>query len=193
MTTGPAPFTRRCPQCGADLGASTAPACWLCGHYVGHGKVVPGVVRREDPNPYAPPRAEIATGRTSRIATLLLVIAVIAVILGVLREVPPLGVVLAVISVPAVIRTGVASRRLPATPGVFAQVGLFLSSFTVAAVTLVSAVIAFGITCFPLGLITFRSGNGSAVILAFLAGFAASGYVVWVLARKIWPVRGDLP
>jgi len=37
---------------------------------------------------------------------------------------------------------------------------------------------------------TRRCPDGSAVILAFLAGFAASGYVVRVLARKIWPVRG---
>ena len=90
--------TIRCPSCGGEntVGKSR---CFLCGEPLA---VTPG----EANNPWAAPAAEVnLSPRTFTLGSLMLVIALIAVCMGVLVEIPGLGVVLILVTTPALIRT----------------------------------------------------------------------------------------
>jgi hypothetical protein len=124
------------------------------------------------------------------LGTLMLLIAVIGVLIGVTVQEPVVGAVLSLITVPALIRTSVAVNRhrdrLP--PGAARVAGLFVGSFAVSGLTVFAAFLAFFITCFPVGLVTFEIINGAGFVVACIVGVLAALFVIVLLGRKIWPI-----
>jgi hypothetical protein len=169
-----------CPHCGARL-APGAASCFLC-----HAPLAAG---EAGPPPVAPPpEPQAAAGRALHLGSLMLVIALIAVCLGAIQQAPGVGVPLAIGSALALARTARVSRRRrraarPMTAG--AAVSTFLASLALITVAGVSAVVAFCVTCFPIGagLIDRRFG-GLGLVPAFLAGFVAAGVVL----RLFWKI-----
>ena len=83
----------RCPHCQAEVFWSDASQCWMCGQ----------ALDRSAP-PAGPPPPPVPTARsTFGLSSVMLVIALIAVCLGVVREVPWLGIVLAITVAPALV------------------------------------------------------------------------------------------
>jgi hypothetical protein len=122
----------------------------------------------------------------------MLVIALIAVCLGVLVEIPGLGVVLLLVSTPALIRTLMAVSRGKAAGRPLSgweKMTVFAGSLGVVAVIGLASLIAFIATCFPVGLISVQADMGVGVFLAFSVGIIAAGFVGFTLIRKLWPQR----
>jgi hypothetical protein len=165
--------------------------CWLCGAVL--------VSAADDENYYASP----AGGELPSygLSTLLMVVTLIALILGVAAVAPGWAILLAVLSVPALVRTATASRGRATTAG--EKMGLFLVSLGVAFTTLVTAVVAacaaFVAICFGgvFGAAALNNTVGdrsifNAVIpLAIIGGMIAGLVVAFVLARQLWPRRKD--
>ena len=194
MTHEPPPLSYHCPRCGADLGDPPAVRCASCGWW---GDITGTATRTsiehtfpEDANPYAPPRAPIGPRPTMHLGTLMLLIAVIAILIGVTVQEPVVGMVLCLVTVPALVRTTVAVDRLRARQPVSGMrvVGLFFNSLAVSGLTIFAAFLAFCVTCFPVGLVSMNANAAVGSVLAFVLGFVAAGYVVYLLARKIWPI-----
>jgi hypothetical protein len=190
MTHEPASPDDRCPNCGASLGDPPAVRCSACGWWSVLRPAPAAHERIEDVNPYAPPRAEVGARRAMHLGTLMLLIAVIGVLIGVTVQEPVVGVVLSLITVPALIRTSVAVNRhrdrLP--PGAARVAGLFVGSFAVSGLTVFAAFLAFCVTCFPVGLVTFEIINGVGLVVAGVVGVLAALFVIVLLGRKIWPI-----
>jgi hypothetical protein len=180
---GPVPDPARCPHCQAEVYWSEATQCWLCGQSLDR----PGPAVAPPPPPMEPAR------RTFGLSSLMLVIALVAVCLGVYREVPGLGILLAILVTPALVRTSVVATRRkaggrPMPP--LDKVGVFAGTLAAVVVIGVSAIAAFAITCFPIGLAAFSMGRNGGVlgVTAFLVGFCAAlaaGYGAYRLIRRI--------
>ena len=172
----------RCGECGATNPA-TSNVCWLCQR--------PFVAGPRPEAPVAEPAKPLAvTQRTFGLSSLMLLIALIAVCLGVMREVPGLGIALAVVATPALLRTirTVARREARGRPmDVAEMIGAFFGSVAVVTTIGVAAGAVFTGTCFPVGLVAFTANNAALVILAFVLGFVAAGFVGYFLIRRLWP------
>jgi hypothetical protein len=184
-----AKFSRTCPECGAVVEGNR---CWLC-----HRPLT-----AEQPG-LAPSTARLAGQQTSQqtfgLSTLFLVITVIAVCLGVFVAAPGLGILLAVIAVPAFVRTSAATSAQERAAGrpvdVPDKVGLFLGSV---GVILLIGLAGFGAffaacwaSCAALSVTgAFRGGGGNAALvwINLFAGGIALAFVVWLI-RKTWPRR----
>ena len=173
-----------CSQCGA-ANSATAGSCWLC-------RI--SLVRQAEPAagaPAAPARAAGA-GRTFGLSSLMILVALIAVCLGVRRESPGLGIALAVVSTPAMVRTVFAARRREITGRPMStgeKAVAFLGSIGVVVTVCAASGAAFVATCFPIGLATFNvsSGGGGGIVLAFGLGILAAIAVAALLFRRLWP------
>jgi len=197
-----------CPECGA-LNRAGFRFCFLCNQLL---VTVPPATTTDAPksptshtspelvNPYAPPTTFVSPALTFRISSLLMAIAVIAVCLGVAHENWGLGIVLAVAVAPALLWTiyEATTNKANGRPmAVFEKVGTFLGSLVGVVVIEVSAVIAFVVTCVPMGLATVRGFGDSArantwgstylpvaVVNGGLVGIAVGGYVTYVLITR---------
>jgi len=148
-----------CPECGASNRAGET-ACFLCGHGldalrpetrtgVPKAPTSPDVV-----NPYEPPTTFVSP-LTSRISSLLMVIAVIAVCLGVAHENLVLGIIQAIAVAPALVYTVIVAAQSTARGrpmAVFKKVSTFLAALVGVVVIAVSAFIAFFVTCLSVGI-----------------------------------------
>ena len=176
-----------CPHCGA-VNRLSRTTCWLCGH----SPVATGAAA--EPQPQASPTEKTAQ-RTFGLSSLMLLIALIAVCLGVMRELPGLGIALAVVATPALIRTigAVGRKEARGRPmDVPEIIGTFLGSVAVVTTIAVAAGAAFVATCFPVGLVTLGPDRGWGVgivgiVFAFVLGFAVAGFVGYFLIRRLWP------
>lgn len=130
----------KCRHCGA-VNARPAPKCWLCGQDPsGEPEAVAA----------APPPVHTAAinpaqkySRSFTLATIFLVMTLIAVCMGVVVMSPGLGIVLAILSLPAFVRTGLRVQRRVAlgksvTTG--QKIGWFLGSLAAAVVVAVVVV-----------------------------------------------------
>ena len=152
-----------CPECGAAnrVGETT---CFLCGGRSGTDS--PAQAGAKSFNPYAPPSVSYAPPAVSvplrpsfHISSMLLIIAVIAVCLGVWQAQPLLGVIVAVIVVPALGYTSViafqsASKGRPLA--VSEKLNRFLAALMGVVVILFAALVAFCMTCVPTGFIALE-------------------------------------
>jgi hypothetical protein len=194
-TDAPTPV-QVCPQCGAHF-PSPAVWCWLCGWKTGD----PVFVRPERKtgsadNPYAAPAPSADDlARTYSLSTLFLWTTLVACVMGVVRIAPGLGIVLAVLSLPAALRTVGRVGRLRTKTGramtVSGKISTFMSSLTICFVIALGASTAFTLTCFPIGLLGFSSGGGGGgvLILAVIAGLIAGGFAGYWLIRWLWRQR----
>lgn len=157
----------RCPNCGADNRPGPG-CCFLCLH------AISPEAERVLPSPERPqPPVTFAAGRTFSLASLLLMIALMAICLGVGHEVPGLGIALAIVSAPALIRTTVLasrSRGRGRPMSASAKVWMFLASLAAVVVVFLSAVVAFFATCFPIGWVSVGLDSQPGMLVAFIAG-----------------------
>lgn len=139
--------------------------------------------------PQPPPRQGLHLG------SMMLVIALIAVCLAVTQELPWLGVPLCVSSVLAMVRTIRVSnrRRRNARPlTTYAAVMVFLSSLALVSAAGWSAIIAFSVTCFPVGIALGELSpmDGLSLGFAVLTGLTAAGVILYLF----WKIDlGDGP
>jgi hypothetical protein len=122
---------------------------------------------------------------------MLLVIAVIAVCLGVWQAQPVLGVIVAVIVLPALGYTSViafqsASKGRPMA--VSEKLNRFLAALVGVVVILFAALVAFCMTCVPTGFIAMSAAGDQALIVALVVGgifaAAAAAGVTYLLLRR---------
>lgn len=174
-----------CPACGAS-NRPQSNSCFLCGHALDAAKAetITGPPRppisfgsTELINPYAPPASEIARPLSFRISSLLMVIAVIAVCLGVAHENLVLGIILAMAIVPALIYTVIVVQKRGAggNPlGVADKVTTFLVAIGGVMIVEFSSLVAFCMTCYPIGFVSVSAAGGLGLIVAFgIGGLAA--------------------
>jgi hypothetical protein len=196
MDPTPLPQTANCPECGAAL-VPGAKKCWLCELKAGSpdqsGSA--GSASQRDsttpPNPYAspaPPSEHL--DRTFSLTSMFLWTTLVAVILGVSTFAPGLAVMLAILSLPAAVRTiGAVYRRKQRRGGSISaseKIETFLASFGIVVAIVIGAVAAFTVVCFPLGLASFSANAGGLVVFAIIAGIAAGLVVAIGLTRRFW-------
>jgi hypothetical protein len=175
----------QCVACGAGMPAS-AERCWLCGQ-----EVCPIAA----PPVASPPKVPIAGPRTFSLATLMLVVTVLCVWLGVTVQWPPVGIVIAILAVPATARAWWYQRawREAGQPLSPAQAALsFLGSLVVVVMIVGAALfalataghVALAATCSPLEHTTFGSG----LLMTWVFGFApALGlFIGGMLLWRLW-------
>jgi hypothetical protein len=190
-----------CIGCGA-MNPAGAEACSGCGHRFGGPGFVPASASASAPlpapgsgrsalpppvrflDPFDPPVARVARTPTFRIGTAMGVIAVVGVGLGAFAASPYLGYLVAVGLVPATIRTIlVAGRReaegRPMRPA--DQSMSFLLTFGAVYLILVASLIAFGVTCIPIGSAMSNTFPGG-LWLAFGVGLIAAALTATGLA-----------
>jgi hypothetical protein len=184
-----------CTECGA-ANRPGGTRCFLCGHPL-HLDAGP-IPRPAEGQSTPAPRAEVAVGHTFSLASLVLVIALLAVCLGVGHEAPGLGIVLALVSAPALfhttaraIRSKAGGRPMSATM----KVRVFLASLAAVVLISLSAIIAFVATCFPIGLVSlgvnFQAGMFVAMIVGGIAAVAAPILTYRLIRRLRDPGAGD--
>lgn len=192
--TTPSSPPNNCPDCGAPL-VPGAKQCWLCrlkaGDVVGaaaKGQVPP-------PNPYAspapPPDANL--GRTFSLASMFLWTTLVAVLAGLARFAPGLAIGVAVLSIPAGIRTvGIIRRRktrIGKQLSAMEKIEAFFASLGVMTLVGLASSIAFFATCFPVGLFTFDMRNDSSVFFAIALGIVAAIVVAFLIGKALWRVH----
>jgi hypothetical protein len=130
---------RRCPKCGAQL-RPAGTTCWLC-----HAKMPPpgaGVIRASIVRERDDAKRPLQYGLSS----LLLLITFAAIICSLIKMNPGIGVAVAILAVPAVLRTVFTAFRR-ARRGDPMSVGSKAGVFLVTMVMLVCVVVAAGAAC----------------------------------------------
>lgn len=185
---------RTCPECGVRF-APEANSCWLCHRHVALVSVATPATGPQ-PSPIVEPRAAYQFG----ISTLLLIMTLLAVLCGVLSMSPGLGVVLAIVATPALVRVGMTAvrRKVRGRPmTVPEKLGAFAGSVGVVVMICLAAGAAFVATCFPVGLAAFDAadellpGRGKFAVLVWpvfpvVLGILAAGFVGYLLIRRLW-------
>lgn len=172
-----------CIGCGA-MNPVDAASCSGCGHAFGgpvaaapSESLAPPPPHRPspEPNPYEPPAAQPPLQPTFRIGTAMLLVAAVATCLGAFAADVGLGACLAIGLIPATVRMAVVSvgRGPDGRPRTTAEALLsFILTFFVSYLILLASAIAFGVTCFPIGVASdsplFALGAGG--LAALIAG-----------------------
>jgi hypothetical protein len=167
-----------CRECGASLAAGHA-RCWLCQHKSQAGS---------EPNPYAAPRP--VTGEDlslqAGVSSLVLIMALVAVNVGAFLIWPGLGALVAVISLPALVRTLVASgrsRRRGSAYSPLEKVEVFIVSVCIVFAVGMASVIAFFVVCFGGGSIALVANASETVFIGVAFGggaLAASALAIYL-------------
>ena len=192
MVIDPLNDTNLCPVCGADNSARPQAPCWMC---------------------HAPPNASAARPFLTTappvqfsLATMFLLMTLIAVCLGVFVLAPGLGILLAIVSLPALARTVmVAGRRRQAGRRMtFAdKLSAFLASLVLAIATAVSVGVAFYVMCWFgvsawVGLraeapfadaLSHHARYNLLAVAAFGSGLIGGIIVAVLMFRRFWPIR----
>jgi hypothetical protein len=185
-----------CPDCGAAI-VPGAKKCWLCAlkaeSAVQPARDATSTTRDASIplNPYASPAPPIGNlDRTFSLSSMFLWTTLVAVVMGVATFAPGLAIALAILSLPAAVRTiGAVYRRkqrLGGSIGALEKIETFIASLGIVLAIVLGAVIAFTAVCFPLGLASFSFDQGGLVLFAFLAGIAAAIVVALFLGRRLW-------
>jgi hypothetical protein len=147
------------------------------------------------PNPYASPAppTDVHLNRTFSLSTMFLWTTLVAVVMGVAGVAPGLAILLAILSLPAALRTigmvGRRTRQSGRSPTVGEKVELFAASLGIVFVIFIGAAAAFTATCFPLGLAGFAANGenmSGAFIIAILVGIVAGAIAAYFLIRALW-------
>jgi hypothetical protein len=189
-----------CPRCRNPVRA-TSDRCGKCGL---RAKLVPapqktGTKSKEPEKTVAPDpvKAQIVDGinpSSFGIASLLLTMTLIAVGLAIFIAAPGLGISMAILALPAFIRTllVVRKRKILGRPvSTEAKVGLYLGSFgvtlVVTVVTIFASALTFCMSCLG-GIAVTNGGSGGSETLVMLIAFgftlAVAGVLMW--AFSLW-------
>ena len=174
MTTPISRFDRvNCPHCGDENDAS-ATTCGSCSRgltvYIGPAHNLP---------------------RRFGLGPLMILVAVFAIGLGVLREMPGLGVAMLILLPPAVVRTAafVTQRAEDGRPMLAGDKAYtFIASIGIMMVVILSGVSCFGLVCIPLGMMGTIGGGSGMILAASVAGGIAL-YVAYRVLRRLWPYK----
>lgn len=178
-----------CPDCGAAVKPLDA-TCWLCRRSL--------VVEAEVVGSPARPRANPAQ---FSLETLMLVITLIAVCLGMIMALPGVGILVAIVAAPALVRTLVAGYqdRAAGTPMTLSEKLLtFAASTGVALAVLAAGSTAFAAACFGSCMVAmgFLEGPGrltgaseelvvySLIGFSVLVGLGTAGWLFWILRPR---------
>jgi hypothetical protein len=182
--------TRRCPQCEADVGLA-ATNCWLC-----CAKMPPLAIG--DPRPMPPQRKVDESPRPLQygISSLLLAITFAAIICSLIKMNPGLGIVAAILTIPAAVRTIlVAFRRqesgAPMSTGGKASVFLLTvaMSLGVAVAACTAFCATFFLTCSAVLMGGSKAGpTGDPLGVAFVFGSIAAVGVAIAVTFLFWRV-----
>jgi len=176
-----------CGQCGASIAAG-ADRCWLC--------------RSADPAAACPasagssPGAEHRTAFQFSLATMMLFVTFSAVLMGVFSMAPGVGVVLFILSAPALIRTCLVAqarqrkgRELSAADKTKMYLGSVGVGLVIVSVLAFASFAAFFVVCLGhIGLVGTRN-SGIIVVTSGVAAFIAALLAGWPLAlwvRRRW-------
>jgi hypothetical protein len=193
------PARPACPECGAEIKPQDR-QCWLC-----HRLLVIDAEVVESGSPFAeqvaPPKW--VNPAQFSLETLMLVITLVAVCLGMIMALPGLGIVVAIVAAPALVRTLVAGyqERKAGTPMTLGEKLLtFAASTGVAVAVLVTGGTAFAAACVgscfvALGVSQSGSGTGwnqtfeqvvipGLLIFSATIGLATAGWLFWVLRPR---------
>jgi hypothetical protein len=170
-----------CPDCGA-ANRDGETVCYRCGQPLGAAnaaKASAHVARVLAP----------ASRRTFHISSLLLLIALIALCLGALRAQLVLGIVLSAVLLPAAVYTTIIASRSAATGTpmpLFEKLNRFGVAIAGTLVVEFAALVAFCITCVPVGFMAFsESGVIVACVVGGIAAIVAAVFVTrYLLTRK---------
>jgi hypothetical protein len=205
-----------CSHCGAVLGPEST-QCWLCfapavraGEWA-EAAPEASVALADDSQPAETaesPRSPDAAAPTADqdrapfqfgLSSLMLVTTLTAVLLGVAAMAPGLGIALAVLAAPALVRTAnvaVRRRRRGEPLSARAKMWVFGGTLGLLAIVGTAAAAAFVVTCYPLGFLGFAwgyGGSGWGVFVFFMAWVAGAAVVILVLRllfrsfRRLWP------
>jgi hypothetical protein len=177
-----------CPACGAVV-ERTWSHCWLCSN---------DLIRTPAGLKVVPVSSTLQTAArpplhghpaSFSLQSVMLVVTLAALVLGSFSIAPGLGIFLAIVSVPALIRTAIMVRRSE-SHGVAADAKsraiTFAASLAVVAVAGVAASIAFGIVCTTSGLVALGTTNIDSWIIAvpLLLGGSVGLYVFWRVMKS---------
>jgi len=184
-----------CGECQATRRPDTE-YCWLCG-----AALEPIVADAAQPSVGSEQRAACQFS----LASLMLIVTLFAVLLGVFRMAFGLGIVLAILVTPALVRTCMIAARSraggrPMSAG--RKVSFFAGTLGLVAIIAVAVSVAFVATCFPIGFAAALEANwgpnarfspalffGLAWVLGIAAALVVLCFLLW-LFRRLWP-RGD--
>ena len=172
----PSPELIHCPWCG-ERNSAIDDDCHVCGQ---------GLTLFIGPRPKV---------RKVSLATVMIGIAVVAVCLAVMREIPPLGILLAVSIVPGAARTVlvVGERKADGramTPG--ETVSAFFASSAISLGIAVASVFTLLVVCLALGGLSSYSHRRPSLVAVFfpwIAASASASFVGCFLVRRLWPRR----
>lgn len=190
-----------CFECGAMVHQS-ASHCWMC-----------KAILLEDPDPESSSEIESIPAQSSpgalhgtqfRLSTLMLTATMIAVFLGVARMHLGLGIVMAILVTPAMIRAALASRkrRGQGSPmNIEESFAAFIGSLGVVIAVSVASGVAFYATCWigffggaAVGEIAGAGGYGAlgwGFIFGVVVGIIVGITTGVLLLRKLWPFRSE--
>ncbi len=167
-----------CVVCGAEV-AADAPFCWLCREAI--ERLEADAAAAAPPPVIVEPRAPLQFG----LSTLFLVMTLFAITLSVANMEPGLGICLAVLSLPPVIRTClVVYRRKTQGRNVTPteKIGLYLVSFFVTALILTVLAVAGFATFFVVCLGTYGGtlkGLGLGMVIGGIVALVVIGLLCW--------------
>jgi hypothetical protein len=186
--------TTTCPECGASLAAGEK-TCWLCRRALEQAQGQPGQ------RPGARKRAAAPFEGDSLVWAVLGVLALL-VCVGLMLEQPGVGILLAIVATPALVRTAVVEMRQreqgkPMTAG--HRILAFVSSIGVVATVGVAAVVTFYVTCLAvcfggsamLG-INERNAADAGIFASIAAGVVVALALAIFLLWKSWPRKNQL-
>ncbi len=195
-----------CPECGATNFPGTT-KCYLCGHQFSEAERVVSPSKNDvlqlAEHRLAPSESRSARSMDSRVlsrgpntyslSTLFLAVTVVCVFCGLIAAAPGLGIPLAVLITPALIRS-LTAIRIQQSEGVRAtvesKISIFFSSLGVMILVLIAAGAAFFAACSVVGFGALStSPSASAIILAFGAGTFMALVVGVLIMVRTWPRR----
>ncbi|WP_435007820.1 hypothetical protein P12x_005085 [Tundrisphaera lichenicola] len=177
-----------CISCRA-MNPPGAEVCSGCGHRL-RDPIVSQPPTDWLQNPYEAPRTSLDRMPALRIGTVMVLVAVFAVCLGAMMASPPFGVFISVGILPASIRTAYLAdlrRSRGGSSQFFDPVSTFLVTFGAAYLVGFASLIAFGVTCFPIGLMTLGNNLNNPEFLGVYFGVGL-GLVVAIFVA-VWLSR----
>ncbi len=195
-----------CPDCGA-ANALSARQCWLCHRPLGSAAPLASASRISSENAPTQKNAAIAmwtaspykrdkAGRgpaTFSLATLMLLVTLAAVLCGLTAVAPGLGIPLAVLVTPALVRTFAATnvhRAQGTEPTTEAKIGMFLASIGLMVLIMIAGFAVFFVgCCATFSMATASPARGSSIPIIAAIVFTC----IAVLVVMIWMIFINWP
>jgi hypothetical protein len=189
-----------CLHCGASY-PSTQETCGICGQQLVPAGPAPlkrlQIHQFPPPKPASPPtnprpypRVRPIPSGTFTLTTLFLITTLVAILASIIAQAPGVGIMLAIVSIPALLRTmSSAARRKEAgsRPDALEMVGVFILSALLMIVIPIATTAAFFFTC--AAAVELEMKSGEAVFLLSITAALLTLVGLLVVLWKTWPRR----